>query len=100
MPRKPRDIEKALTTKFGFTPASSRSSDHRCYELTLPGLPPIHTKLSHSKADIGPNLEGKIARQMRVRKPFFDSMMKCHKTRDEYYAQIRADPYPPFDVLL
>jgi predicted RNase H-like HicB family nuclease len=77
MPRRPRDIETALQTKFGFVRAAAHSSDHHGYELRLPGLPLILTKVSHSKQDIGPKLEGKIARQLRVRKPYFDGMIEC-----------------------
>jgi hypothetical protein len=98
MPRRPHDIEAVLQTKFGFVRASAHSSDHRWYELHLPGLPIILTKVSHSREDIGPRLEGKIARQLRVRKPYFDGMIDCTNTREDYYRQVRESPFPPFDI--
>jgi hypothetical protein len=98
MPRRPRDIENLLQQKFGFSPAKQRSSDHRWYELRLPDLPPILTKVSHTKKEIGPVLEGKIARQLRVHKPYFEGMMDCTRSRTDYYQQVREAPYPPFDI--
>lgn len=100
MSLKPRDIEKVLKTKLAFVKAKNRSDDHRCYELQLPGLPLIHTKVSHTKAEIRKGLAGMIARQLRLRMPFFDALIKCKKTRQEYEEQVRRDPYPPFDVIL
>ena len=98
MPHKPEDIEKQLVNKFLFVASKERSVDHRWYEIRLPGLPIIATKVSHSKKDIGPKLESKIARQVRVRHPYFKEMMDCTKSCKEYYAQVRKDPYPPFDI--
>jgi len=65
MARSPRDIRSLLQTKFGFSPPSTpgRSPDHHWLELRLPDLPPIRTKVSHSKKDVGKVLEGKISRQ-------------------------------------
>jgi hypothetical protein len=100
MPRKPREIERLLQTKFGFAPAPHRSDDHRCFVLQLDNFPPIYTKVSHSKREIGPKLEAKIARQMRVRHPFFELMMGCKKSRQDYYKQLQSDPFPPFDIIL
>jgi hypothetical protein len=100
MARKPREIEEALRNKYGFVLAKTRGKDHRCYVLRLQGLPPIHTKVSHSKRDIGPALEAKIARQMRVEKSFFELMLACKKSTKEYQDQVRDDPHPPFDVIL
>ena len=98
MTRRPADIEDKLQNKFGFSRARSHSSDHRWYELKLPGLPTILTKVSRSTKDIGDKLEGKIARQLRVRKPFFAGMIDCTKSRADYEHQIRSDPFPPLDV--
>ena len=100
MPLKPRDVEKLLKNKLGFQPAKTRSDDHRYYVLQLDGLPPIHTKVSHTKAEIGPNLESKIARQMRVRGAFFALLLNCQRGRRDYERQVRDDPYPPFGILL
>jgi hypothetical protein len=98
MPQKAREIEEMLKGKFGFTEAKSRSTDHRWYELRLEGLPVILTKLSHSKREIGTKLQGMIARQLRVRNAFFDGMMDCTNSSDDYRRQVRQDPVPPFDV--
>jgi len=98
MPIRPRDLESVLQTKFSFAPAPSHDPDHRWYELKLSGLPTILTKVSHTKKEIGRALEAKIVRQLRVRKPFFQEMVGCTKGPQEYEAQLREDPYPPFDV--
>lgn len=99
MPIKPRDLEDMLENKYGFVPAKGHSSDHRWYELKLPDMPSILTKVSHSRKEIGDPLLGKIARQLRVRKPYFNGMVSCNHSRADYYGQIQDDPYPPFDVL-
>lgn len=98
MPSKPRDIGSRLIHKFKFKEASAHSPDHRWYELRLEGLPVILTKISHSKGEIGSNLEGKIARQLRVKKGFFQEMIGCTKNLEAYQAQVRDDPVPPWDV--
>jgi hypothetical protein len=98
MPYKPSKIEHALQGKFDFTLSDRHSPDHRWYELSLPGLPIIATRVSHSKKEIGPKLEGKIARQLRVPTQFFREMIDCTKNREDYYTQVREAPYPPWDV--
>jgi len=98
MPYKPRDIEHTLQYKFGFTPAKQRSTDHRWYELQFPGLPVIATKVSHGKKEIVPAIEAKIARQLRVRRPFFMGMVRCDHELDDYERQVREDPYPPWHI--
>lgn len=98
MPRKPSDLETVLQRKFGFAPAREHSSDHRWYELRLPGLPPILTKVSHGRKEITAKLEGKIARQLRVRGPYLQEMLDCSHSREEYYQKLRDDPFPPFDI--
>lgn len=95
---KPKELENLLEYKFGFSLAKGHSSDHRWYELKLPGLPTILTKVSHSRKPINPRLEGKIARQLRVRKAYYVGMVSCKNSREDYYQQVRTDPYPPFDV--
>jgi hypothetical protein len=97
MPYKPREIKKTLKNKFGFGPAKGHSDDHSWYELCLPGLPSILTKVSHGKKEVGRKLEGKIARQLRVRTPYFRGMVGCTHSYEDYCRQIREDPYPPFD---
>jgi len=94
MPFKPIEIERMLTGKLGMT---ASESDHKWLEVHFIGLPPIRTKLPHHKEDVGSGLEGRIHRQLRVRKPFFMELMCCTKYRDDYEAILRKDPYPPFD---
>ncbi|GAB62701.1 hypothetical protein KSU1_C1105 [Candidatus Jettenia caeni] len=88
-----------LQHKFGFTPAKSHSSDHRWYELKLDGLPTILTKVSHSRDPINKCIEGKTAKQLRVKKQYYEGMMSCSNSRDNYYQQVRKDPFPPFNIL-
>lgn len=84
--------------KFLFAPAEHREAGHKWYELQLPGLPIIATRVGHHKKDVGTKLEGKIARQCRVRGPYFAEMMDCTKSKDDYYEQVRRDPYPPWNI--
>ena len=97
MPYKPREIESLLQNKFGFSLSHGHSSDHRWYQLQLPGLPTILTKVSHNKRDIYGKIEGAMARQLRVRKQYFRGMMDCTNSQEEYYRQVREDPIPPFE---
>jgi len=99
MPYKPKEVERKLRHKFAFSPAKEHSVDHHWFELELPGLPAILTKVSHNRREIGAKLEGKIARQLRVRTPYFRGMINCTNSRSDYYRQVRDAPYPPFDVL-
>lgn len=96
---KTRELRSLLENKFGFRRAEGHSSDHVWYELELSGLPTILTKVSHGSREIGRKLEGKIARQLRVRKPFFRGMVNCTNDLDDYGRQVREDPYPPFHIL-
>ncbi len=100
MPRKPKEIEDIITGKLGFSPAPSHSDDHRWYQLQIPGLPLITTKLSHSKKEVRAKLEGKIARQLRIRGPFYELVMTCKRDGQQYRQQVSDDPHPPFSVLL
>lgn len=84
MPRKPREIVSILQSKFGFVP-STRHNDHEWYELQLPDLPLIATKVSFNKKDIRDKLMARMARQCRVRKPYFDGMLDCTNGREAYY---------------
>ena len=91
MPWKRREIENKLTGKFGFSEAEHRGSNHRWYELQLPGLPVVLTKVSHSLKEIGRALEGKIARQLRVTTAYFREMMSCSQERDDYYENLQNE---------
>jgi hypothetical protein len=100
MPRKRREIRSKLTTKFGFSPSRNRSDDHEWFELHLDGLPVIATKLSHSAREVSRAIESKIARQLCVRVPYYEEMMKCSYSAENYYTQIRNDPFPPWHIHL
>lgn len=100
MARDNREVEKTLLIKFAFTRALSRSVDHRWLRLALPGLPPVITKFSHTREDIGLNLWKKIATQLRVPSNYLNAMIDCTKSRDDYYGQLRTDPQPPWNHLM
>lgn len=92
-----RDFEDLLQTKFGFV-RTQKEQGHRWYTLKLDGLPVIATRASHGKEEIAGNLENIIAKQMRVRVPFWRGMMQCTNSRENYYKQVRTDPFPPWDI--
>ena len=98
MPLKTKDLESKLVHKFGFIKAKSHSDDHRWYQISVPGCPPIATKVSHGIGDLSPKLEGMIARQLRVKTSFLREMVGCTKSAEEYERQVQTDPSPPFDV--
>jgi len=93
-----RDVEAIIQSKFGFERATGRSIDHRWYKLHVEGLPVISTKFSHSGGQLSRTIEGKIARQLRVRKGFFVEMVTCSKSQTDYLQQVRNDPFPPWTV--
>jgi len=97
MPIKIRDFESLLQSKFGFNPSETRSKDHRWYELQIPGLPIIATKVSHGMKELSNNLEARIAKQLRVHINFFREMFACSKNSNDYQTKITEDPYPPFN---
>jgi len=94
---KTRDLERLLQNKFNFRPSETHSQDHLWYELQIPGLPVIATKVSHGMKELTENLEALIARQLRVRIPFFRKMFNCSRDLDDYKKKIYSDPYPPFN---
>ena len=97
MPYKPIEIERMLARKLKMT---IHNADHKWFEMKLQGLPPIRTKLSNNKKDVGPGLEGMICRQLHVKKTFFTGLMDCTKSKEDYEHQVRADPNPPFENLI
>lgn len=99
MARDNREVENTLLGKFAFTPAD-KSVDHRWVKLVLPDLPPILTKFSHTREDIGENLLKKIATQLRVRSNYLNGMIDCSNNREDYYKKVRTDPYPPWTHLM
>lgn len=87
MPRRNRDVENTLLTKFAFE-SSTHSVKHRWVKLQLPGLPVIATFFSHTKEDIGNELWQKIARQLRVNSTYLNGMIDCRNSRADYYKQV------------
>ena len=100
MPSTVREVKQLLHTKFGFSPLIDGNRDHDWLEKQFNGLPTIRRKFSRHKEDIGAKLEGRISKQLRVRKPFYNGMMGCTKSPADYESQLRTDPYPPFNQLL
>ena len=96
MPLTPREISSQLQHKFGFTEATGHSEDHRYYELNLPDLPTIWTKVSHNNKDVGASVESKMARQLHVPRAFFNQMIRCTRSRADYYTEVQTNPTPPF----
>lgn len=98
MSHKPNEIESVLQAKYCFTRSRHHESGHKWYELKLPGLPVIATYISRNDNEVGPRLLAQMARQLRVRKPFFEEMIGCTQSREAYYQKVQDDPYPPFYV--
>ena len=94
---KPNDIERLLLHKFQFNNPTNRSDDHIWFELKLDDLPTVTTKVSRNKKEIGKNLKGKIAKQLHVKVRFLEEMFSCTKSKEQYEALLRTDPYPPFE---
>ncbi len=97
MPRSARDVERLLVQKFGFSPAGNQSVDHAWYQLKLEGFPAIKTKVSRGAGSLSKQLEGMIARQLRVRRAYFDGMFSCRNSSEDYQRQVEEDPFPPWD---
>lgn len=96
MSHKPAEIERMLTNKLKMV---SDDRDHKWFILHIDGLPPIRTKLSNHKDDVTDIIEGRICKQLRVRKIFFLELIKCTKSREAYIEQVQKDPFPPFSQL-
>lgn len=89
-----------MLAKFEFRECDNRADDHRWYELKLPGVPKIVTHFSHGRQDISADLWQKIAAQLKVRTHYLDGMMDCTNGRDDYYQQVKDDPYPPWPAFV
>ncbi|SRR6266436_285903 len=98
MARDNREVEKSLLSKFAFSGVTEKI-DHRWLRLKLPDLPPVLTKFSHTREDIGPVLWKMIAKQLRVSSHYLSGMIDCSNSRQAYYAQLRSDPQPPWSHL-
>ena len=94
MVHRPGEIASRLQSKFAFVEDDSRSKDHKCFVLRLDGLPPIRTKVSHSRSDVRDKLLGIMAKELQVRTTFLNGMLDCSNSRDDYENQVRTDPFP------
>lgn len=92
MPQSLKDIESILLNKLAFTRATGHGNDHKWFELTLPGITRIITKLSHGRGTVTRKIEGKIAKQVGVTGPFFAKMLDCTNSRKDYYDQVQLAP--------
>ena len=90
-------VERALKSKLKFkkNPAG-RGKHHVMYQFQLPGSFTIVTKVSHGSknADIDASLVARMAEQMRISIPYFCEIVRCTKSRDEYFRDVAADPHP------
>ncbi len=82
MPRKRVDVEKGLLSK-GFR---KRDGDHHYYLYynTAGKKTVVFTKTSHSHTEIGDNLMSQMARQCKLSKLLFESLVDCPLKRGEY----------------
>jgi hypothetical protein len=99
MPIKTSDLEKMLLSKCGFESDTTKSVDHKWFILQIDGLPPITTKISHGAKEISKDLESKIAKQLHVKRAFLIELIKCTKSKEAYFEQLKTDPYPPFNPI-
>ena len=90
MSRKGREIRHLLMDKFGFTESTT---DHYWYELSLPDLPTIKAKISFGSKTYDDKLQGYVARQLLVRRRFYEEMMNCSRSREDYYQIVQIDPF-------
>ena len=89
MPRKKRDVRSALEKK-GFR---AREGDHRyfCYHDLKGARTKVFTKISHSsKNDLDDNLLGRMARQCKLPRSDFDSLIDCPMSQAEYESYLRT----------
>src|ERR1035437_5577943 len=82
---KRRDVTRALTRKFSFSPP--RNTHHRYYELWIAGRLIAVTHVSHGSKgnDIGEDLQQAMGQQMRLTKAQFCEAVECTLSRLDYY---------------
>ena len=81
--RKRKDVEAAFKQK-GF--ASQEQADHRYYFFYLDGKLVVRTKVSHGTKyrDLGDDLITQMARQCRLTKQQFLSLVDCPMSQEQY----------------
>ena len=81
MPRKARDVKRALQSK-GFVEESSHHWRYFFYYLGKKSH--IRTKISHSETDISKGLCSAMARDMKLTGPQFEEFVDCDLTAQGY----------------
>lgn len=92
------ELRRLLTSKFGFQ-EMDRSGDHYWYVLYLEGLKPVKTKVSRGHVTYGKALASRVAKQLGVRNRFYQGMMSCDHSREDYYEELSNNPRetpPPY----
>jgi hypothetical protein len=86
MPKNARTVLSGLQKK-GF---QSRDNDHRFLHLWVDNhKTSIYTKISHGERDIGDNLLGLMARQIRLTRRQFLDLVDCPLSEEEYVGILR-----------
>lgn len=83
------EVRNCLLSKFKFV----RQKTHKRHEwllLLVPGIDPVTTMLSHGRKEIPKTIRSKMATQLRVNLRFFEEMVSCTKTSDEYRAKLTS----------
>jgi predicted RNA binding protein YcfA (HicA-like mRNA interferase family) len=86
VPRKARDVKRALTSK-GFR---EEKRDHSYYFLVHDGqkISAIYTKISHNDTEITDNLISQMAKQIRLNTAEFYRFIDCTLTARDYVQKL------------
>lgn len=85
------DTERQLTRKLQMTRRVGKGQDHRYYDLYIDGRRIAFTKVSTGTGHrtLGPNLVSAMAKQLHVPTPFFEDIINCTKSRNDYLEKLR-----------
>lgn len=86
MPVKARQMDRILVNVLGF---ERRMGRHQVYTLRVKGKHVVRTLISHGVRDIGDELMGIMARQMKITPPLLRSILAGEMGRDEYFDCLR-----------
>jgi hypothetical protein len=79
--RKARDIKSALLQK-GFR---EHPGDHHYYYLYAANKKTsVYTKISRNATDLEDNLQGEMAKQIKLKRPDFNRLIDCSLSGDTY----------------
>jgi len=93
MPIQKRDLRQCLTGKFGFEEVEG--SRHEAVTLFIEGRKIATARFSRSHSDVGDEILGLIAKEIRVQLNFLKRMYGCTKSRDDYLNHLRDTGYLP-----